>query len=204
MYDDPNAWLMGGGKTPSISWRDRPIGYIVTGTVCRESKMMQQRDPENNEPLYWDDARTQPKMQLVVYLQTTERDLSIEDDDGIRALYIKGKSLTEGLREAVKRAGSKGVEIGATVTVIYTGEGERTKKVYSPPKLFKVEYRPPADAASARYLGGAPAERPATAAVTGVNAGPPAGVDPTAWRNLDEARRAQVLAGLSGSNTPPF
>jgi hypothetical protein len=203
---DPNDWLMGGGKTVGISWRNKPVGTSVTGTVCRESKMMQQKDPESDELLWWDDKQTQPKMQLVVYLQTAERDSSIEDDDGVRALYIKGKSLTEGMREAVKKSGRKGIEVGGTVTVTYVGEGQHTDprkaKVYNPPKLYRVEYRPPADSASTSFLA-EPAASSAAPASQG-NGQAPASLDPAAWAALDPARRAEILASMQAAGPAAF
>jgi hypothetical protein len=227
MYGQQSAddFLMGGAKTPSISWRNKPIGHSVTGTIARESKVVQQTDPDDGTPLFWDDARTQPKMQLVVYIDTGEVSDDQEtypDHDGVWALYVKGKSLTDATRDAVRKAKRKGLEVGGRITVTFTGEGEQKKKAFNPPKLYRVEYVPPADQASTAYLGQgqpaagqadpwgggqAPAAAPAGQGGSASTQPCPPGVDPTVWAGLDETRKAGVLAAMGAapvSDQPPF
>ncbi len=150
MTSDPDEFLMGSAKTPSVSWRNKPFGTTVTGNVARASKVMQQRDVETGDPLWWDEAKTQPRNQLVVYL-----DLGVihpdgeefPDHDGVWALYVKGKSLTEAVRSAVRGSGRKGLEIGGRLSVTLTGEGKAQNKAFNPPKLFTASYVPPAASA---------------------------------------------------------
>jgi hypothetical protein len=156
MTNDPDEFLMGSAKTPSISWRNKPIGHTVAGSIARESRVMQQRDVETGAPLWWDEAMTQPRNQLVVYLDLGVIHPSAEefpDHDGVWALYVKGKSLTEAVRSAVRGSGRKGLEIGGRLSVTLTGEGKAQNKAYNPPKLYIASYVPPADAASSDYLG---------------------------------------------------
>lgn len=149
MEDDPNAFLMGGGKTPSLSWRNAPVGKTYKGTVARASRVMDQRSVDTGEILYWDDAKTRPKKMLCVYLDTGVIDPTIEDHDGVWAWYVKGKSASDALRAAVRGSGRAGIEIGGFISVTFTGEGVASNRAFNPPKLFTVSYMPPADASVA-------------------------------------------------------
>jgi hypothetical protein len=175
---NPDDFLMGSAKTPSISWRNKPVGHTVAGTIARESRVMQQRDVETGAPLWWDEAMTQPRNQLVVYLDLGVIHPDSEefpDHDGVWALYVKGKSLTEAVRSAVRASGRKGLELGGRLSVTLTGEGKAQNKAFNPPKLYSASYIPPVDAAASDFLG------------------------------TDQAARAAALAGkLPAGEEPPF
>jgi len=85
----------------------------------------------------------QPMLQLIVKLQTGNPDLNDPDDDGVRALYVKGKNLTAAIREAVKSAGAKSLEVGGKLSVTYTGDGEKTNKAFNAPKEYSATYTAP-------------------------------------------------------------
>lgn len=226
MTDDANNYLMG-DAAPSISWRDAPIGHAITGTITRPPRKMQQRDIDSGKPLVWDDGT--PRWQLVVNLATSLRDPALDADDGERALYVKGKSMTQALREAVRRAGAPGLEVGGTLTVTYIGDGEARNKAFSPPKLYSATYaRPALTGDSGAYLsagaaGNTHAEaqashlaterlaqpvaaaRPAPAGAAGTAVPPcPAGIDPAVWAGMDPATRSAVLATVAAGVVPPF
>lgn len=143
----PENFLMGGGVA---SAKFEAPGDTVEGTIAEAPEVRQQTDMKDGSPQYWPSG--DPKMQLVVTLQTTLRDEP--DDNGQRRIYIKGKSLTDGTREAVKATGAKGLEVGGTLTVTYTGDGEATQRGFNPPKLYSVTYkRPDTTAATGQFLG---------------------------------------------------
>lgn len=201
-----DEWLSGGGA-PAISWRDKPIGATVSGIICEEPAVSQQRDYDTGEPEFWDDEKTRPKMVLILTVKTDLRDPSRIDDDGARRIFFQGKSLADGIREQARKAGGK-LLVGGHVTVTYVGDGEQPNKRYKPPKLFRVAYTPPPvrnavsdflDQEPSAHAAPAPAAPAAKAA--SAHAGPPHGVDPAAWTNLDEARRAQILAALSSPSS---
>lgn len=141
MSTDPNAFLMGGGAKSAKF--DTP-GTTVTGTIAAEPEMKQQTEFGTGKLLFWDNG--DPMMQLVVKLQTTERDPQVEDDDGIRALYIKGgfkkPTLQKAVSDAVRAAGAKGLEVGGTLSVTYTGDGPKEGAGF-PPKYYSATYTPP-------------------------------------------------------------
>jgi hypothetical protein len=146
--------LGGGGK----SARFETIGTTVTGTIAQPPQVRQQSHMETGVPLTWDNG--DPKMQLVVQLQTTER--LDGDDDGMRNLYVKGskdpssKSLHAAVAGAVQAAGAKGLEVGATLTVQYIGDGVSKTKGFNPPKQYAAKYEAPN---AAGFLGIQPGEQ---------------------------------------------
>ena len=93
-----NDLLMGSG-TKSAAFPT--IGTEVTGTVASEPKVQQQTDFKTGAPKTF--ANGDPMQQIVVQLQTDQRDPAVDDDDGVRALYIKSQML-KAIREAVVAA----------------------------------------------------------------------------------------------------
>lgn len=178
---DANSFLMGGG---TASAKFEHIGSSITGRIARAPEVRQQTDLTTGEPSTWPSG--EPKMQLVIALQTDQRDPETPDDDGIRAVYVKGKSLTEAVRSAVKKAGAKGIEVGGTLTVTYVSDGEVTKRGFNPPKLYSATYAPPSAQAANEFLG-----------VTQPPADPLAGL-------TDAQRQAILAASASQTSTPPF
>ena len=135
-----NDILMGGG-IPSAKFENH--GDSVAGTVDDEPQAVQQTDFTTGEPLTWPNG--DPRMQVVVTLATDLRDDS--EDDGLRKLFIKGKSMNGAVRDAVRKAGSKGLERGGQLTVTYTGDGVAERRGINPPKLYSASYAPPSAAA---------------------------------------------------------
>ena len=143
---DANDFLMGGGVT---SAKFPTIGTTVTGTICRPPEVQQQTDVTTGKPKFWDDGK--PRQQLQVQLQTAERDPEVDHDDGIRAVYIKGQ-MQKAVREAVRRSGAKGLEVGGTLTVTYTGDGEAAQRGMNAPKQYSASYIPAPAVAASQFL----------------------------------------------------
>lgn len=176
--DDVNDFLLSGGVT---SAKFETPGTTVSGTICRPPEKQQQRDFETGKPKVWEDGT--PRWQVVIHLQTDTRDQDVDDDDGIRALYVRGNML-RAVREAVRRAGGR-LEEGGELAVIYTGDGER-QGVGFPPKLYSATYVPAAQAAVADALA-----TPAPAEVTR-----PASIPAEQWDTLPQSARAALAAAL--------
>lgn len=181
MSNDSYGFL-GGTSTPSAKFPDK--GAKVKGIITEEPTSSQQTTPEGKLKT-WDDGN--PMLQLVVTLQTSERDPEIEEDDGLRRLFIKGQ-MRNAVGKAVKEAGAKGLDVGGSLEVIYTHDGERSNPAFSPPKQYVAVYGLPAADGGAAFLGTADAEVPANL---------PAGMSPEVWKGLTPEARA-ALAGLSG------
>ncbi|WP_346007263.1 hypothetical protein [Janibacter terrae] len=158
-----DAFLLGGGGK-SASFEN--IGDSITGTVV-STEVRQQTDLAGN-PRTWDDGN--PIMQLVVKLQTSHRE--DQDDDGIRAVYVKGskktgsRSLHDAVATAVRSSGAKSLEQGGTLTVTHDGTEPSATRGFSDRKLYTATYVAPDHAAQAGdFLGTAPAPVAAAAPV---------------------------------------
>lgn len=85
----------------------------------------------------WPDGN--PKMQLILTLETDERDAGIDDDDGTRRDFLpKPSAKLTALIEAIKAAGCK-LEKGMLYAMQYTGDGIATKG--NPPKEYKCQVK---------------------------------------------------------------
>lgn len=180
MTSTPTDFLLGGG---GASARFETIGDTITGTVTNQ-EVRQQTDIATGDPLVW--ANGDPRMQLIVTLQTTLRD--DDDDDGLRNLYVKGskkagsKSLHDAVAQAVRAAGAKGLEDGGTLTVTYVGDEPSQTRGFNPRKLYTATYKAPDKAAqSGAYLGTAPAV-PATPVAAAPSATPEQAAAFAAWQ----------------------
>lgn len=140
-----NDFLMAGGVT---SAKFPAPGTSVTGTIAREPEIQQQRDFQSGEPKFWEDGK--PMQQLQVILATTERDPQVPDDNGERAVYIKGQ-MQKAVKEAVRKSGANGIAVGGTLTVTYTADGEAKGRL-NPPKLYSATYTPPTTAAANEFI----------------------------------------------------
>lgn len=141
--NDVNDFLMGSGAKP---FPFEAIGNRVRGVIL-EMKKRQQTDMQTGEPVFWNNG--DPKMMLHVQLQT---DLQDDDDDtGIRSVYLrggnyvavkgKGTSSLNAVKDAVRKSGSP-IDIGGTLMLEYSGEGQAANKGFNPPKLYVAEYTP--------------------------------------------------------------
>lgn len=200
---DANDLLMGGGLAAA---KFPTIGTSITGRIVRKPEVRQQTHIETGEPLTF--ANGDPRMQIIVSLATEEREADNPDDDGERALYIKGNMLGA-IRDAVRKASAKGLEVGGVLTVAYIADGEKKNKAFNAPKLYNATYVPPTAQAANDMLMAAPASEPGqpawpavaqTAAATPAPPAPP-GVDPTMWARMAPDQQQAVLAAMG---LPPF
>lgn len=132
---DANDLLMGRGSK-SVNWKDNPVGYTVIGTITTTPKVEQMTKFQSTELDFWPSG--DPKMQIVVTLQTEMRDPANADDDGLRKLHIQPRMMVP-VREAIQRAGAKGLEIGGRLAVRRIGGTGAT----GDPFTFAAEYGAP-------------------------------------------------------------
>lgn len=156
MSNNTDDFLFGSGS-PSAFGKDDPVGKTVTGQII-STDVRQQTDIRDGSPLTWDNGDA--KMQLVVMLQTSERSTEIEDDDGQRAIYVKGskkagsQSLHDAVATAVRRSGAKGLEPGGTLAMTFTGTEPSQTRGFNDRKLWSASYTPPDQSAqTGDYLG---------------------------------------------------
>lgn len=133
-----NDFLLGSG-VKSASFLN--IGDSHIGTITKEPSVVQERDPQTKELKYW--AKTnEPKWQLVVTIQTQERDPQNPHDDGLRGIYASGKKKAA-IADAVRASGAKGLEVGGTLQVTYIGDAPLEQGQLRASKLYTAQYARP-------------------------------------------------------------
>lgn len=144
--DEVNEFLMGSGAK---AFAFDNIGDRVKGVIVAMQKR-QQTDMQTGEPSFWQNG--DPKYMLQVSLQTELQDS--DDDEGLRSVFLRGGNFTvakgkgtsslNAVKDAVKRSGTdKGIEIGGTLTLEYTGEAPKNKGGFNPAKLYTADYAAP-------------------------------------------------------------
>jgi hypothetical protein len=120
-------------------------GDSVTGKIT-SMEHIQQTDFTTGDPLVWPDGK--PKMQFRVLLETDLRD--DPNDQGIRAVYLRGsikpdsKSSLAAVAGACRAVtGGTDLQVGATLTLTYTGDGIASSRGMNPPKQYAASYRAP-------------------------------------------------------------
>ena len=146
-------------NTAAPSFKFDTIGATVTGTV-KNAQVIQKRNFDTGQPEFWSDGK--PVEQIRILLDTALRDPADPEDDGTRAIYIKGwGDQLRALQSAIRAAGATDVLPGGTFTATYTGDGQvKQGQRGFPPKVYQYAYRAPS--ATAGILGGQqPAPAPA-------------------------------------------
>lgn len=214
---DANSFLMGGGGAPTAKFPT--VGTTVGGRITEPAKVEQQRDIKTGDKKFWSDG--DPMMQLVVTVQTDQRDPALTEDDGKRRLFIKGQ-MKNAVADAVREASAPGLEVGGSLWVRFTHELPANGPGMSPPKQYEAKYV----TAATNALGATPAPTPAAtpappqvaaAAPPGVNTvtgeitTPPPGLTPqqyaAAQQNPATAALAQQAAHIPAQqrgDEPPF
>lgn len=148
-------FLMGGGGAPAAFTADDATGTRRGGRITEQPQLRQQTDFDTGELLTWDDGN--PRMQLIVTVATDQRDPANPDDDGQRRFYVKG-NLQGAVKEAVKKSGAPGLEVGGSLFVTRTGRDEPKKRGMSGAWLHSAEYIPAATNFVANGDGGTAAQ----------------------------------------------
>jgi hypothetical protein len=136
---DPFA---GGTKTPSLSWKDCPVGTVFTLEVLDTPKLLQSRDFDTGEPAFWDDTKQQPKMSAVVNGRVLSGPHSVGEERSIWAQ--KPSSMFQAIAAAQAAAG-QGILIapGGKLSLRFQGEKAHENKRFNPIKIYEARYEPP-------------------------------------------------------------
>lgn len=128
--------LGGAGGTTAFN-KETPMGTKFTGTIV-DATVQQIKDIRDGKPKTWDDGR--PQQQIVVRIQTDLR--NDEEDDGIRALYIKTWGVWKtALMDAVTQGGfgklSEALAPGNVFSDEYYADKPAPSAGLSPTKLHR-------------------------------------------------------------------
>jgi len=156
---DVNAQLFGADRAPIAKFESKgdkvEWSAVIDGETMHRRAYSEPGDPLG-DLLYWtrsgqktteefDQAGrpNQANTQIVLTVQTALRDPEIEDDDGVRRVFFAGRKTKghplEALRNALKAAKCKEIEIGSSGALWVTGGVGSPSK----PLLFAASYAPP-------------------------------------------------------------
>jgi hypothetical protein len=210
-------FLMGGSKTRSARWGGEvnmgpKEGSIEHGIIVEEPVVLQQQrynpgKDDHGELLWWDDAKTRPRQQLAVKIQTDHHD--DDDDDGIRAIYIKGL-MQKTVKDAVIAAKAKKLEVGGHLYVKFD-HSEKDPKSGFRTNYWQAKYEPPAVKAAEDFFGTG-ANEPASPGGFAPSPSPssPAGTPQGGMLSRLQQQQATGVANIQGAidrhqdDDPPF
>lgn len=132
---DGNEFLMRGGN-PSVKFP--VLGSTIIGMVTKPIRVADVTDPATGEVKRWNNG--DPKKQVIIELQTELRES--EDDGGERTLWAKGQ-MVPAIRDAVQRAGAKGIMPGGVLQVTWASEQASSQRGLQPQKIYSAQYWPP-------------------------------------------------------------
>ena len=130
---DANSILFGSG-VPSARLTE---GITVAGRIVAISEPYQEREydrdnPGGGKPKTFPSG--DPIMTFHLDLDTGLRDPQIDDDDGIRRVYMDGQRVKKAVRDAVRNSGARGLSVGGQLSLTcthYDTPGDvRSGKIY--------------------------------------------------------------------------
>lgn len=130
---DPNSLIIGSGGR-SASFKEH--GDQVYGTIV-SSRTRQQTDLDGKLKFYEDGNAV---WEVVITLATELHE--DDEDDGVRNVYAKGQML-QALRNAVLKAGAKGIADGGKLIVRFVSTAEPARKGINGAKQYYVKYQVP-------------------------------------------------------------
>lgn len=124
----------------------RVQGYVVGEPVVKPQMKFDGSGKPTDIPDTWTSG--DPKMKVIIQLQTQFRDPESEDDDGVRGVYAvisnSEGSCFRAIKDAIKAAGRKDIETGGFLDVWYAGDDPKSSNPRNPRKLYGAQYTPPA------------------------------------------------------------
>lgn len=200
-----DTFFGGGGK--SFSWKDKPIGTTISGTITAVHPPQQQTDPADGSLQFKKNG--EPKMSVRIDLATDERDPEDPEDDGLRGLYVQGW-MQGAVGDALRKAGRNGApEVGARLTVKLSERAPNDRPGLNPTNKFVAEYVPASSAATQTFFNNGSSGGVAVGNALNQAAGQPEPQRPNtipeaAWNTMDDATKRSVAATLGSVDQPPF
>jgi hypothetical protein len=119
---------------PAVSFRETKPGEILALRVTGPAELVQGRDYDNNEPLFWEDGQPQMCAVVPVVLPSGEA----------RALWCKKpSSLFLAVATAQKKADAGPLSAGGVLRITYVGEEKNKNPRKNPRKIYTAQYTPP-------------------------------------------------------------
>lgn len=204
------------GGPPTYSFADDVRIGAWCGGVIEDEPFKQQRTSieDQNVLLWWDDAKTRPKMQLVLSIDSTLGAVAERvdtNDDGRRRLFVMDAGdLNKAVKAALLQVGARSLQRGGVLYVCNTGRRPSKMKGGQPARTFQAAYQPPTPEMLARLDAKRAPAAPSQQAPDGFFAGPPtaapAPAPATPFANQPSAApwQPQVAAPAPAAAPPAF
>lgn len=137
MDDEVDEFFGGGGGPKALSWKDKPVGHSYQGIITKV-EVINKTDKKTGAVVM--NQYGKPKKIVILTLITDLRDPEIEDDNGLRRIFLQGNAAWE-LRQTL-RAGSFAKPIKGGRFKI-TKSGTKPTEHYNDQNLFQVLYADP-------------------------------------------------------------
>lgn len=137
------------GGPPTYSFADDVRIGAWCGGVIEDEPFKQQRTSieDQNVLLWWDEAKTRPKMQLVLSIDSTlgaAAERVDANDDGRRRLFVMDAGdLNRAAKAALLQVGARSLQRGGVLYVCNTGRRPSKMKGGQPARTFQAAYQPP-------------------------------------------------------------
>lgn len=137
MDDEVDDFFSGGGGPKAISWKDAKIGASVQGIITKV-EVINKTDRKTGAIVM--NQHGKPKKIVILTLITELRDPEIEDDNGLRRVFLQGNASWE-LRQTLRKGGFVKPIKGGRFKI--TLSGTKPTEHYNDQNLFTVLYADP-------------------------------------------------------------
>jgi hypothetical protein len=166
------------------------VGDTIVGTIVTVHPPEPQTDFETQAPI-------EGKFQVRIDLQTELRDPDMDNDDGMRTVYVKGW-MTGAIADALHAANAKDPQPGAKLTITRTGNAPPRRPGIQGAYQYSAVYEP----AGSFFASGPQTVTAANGAAGPQNApipaDPPAGIDAKAWEGMPHDVRQAIANAAAG------
>jgi hypothetical protein len=137
MDDEVDDFFAGGGGPKAISWKDAPVGTSHQGIITKV-EVINKTDKKTGAVMM--NQFNKPKKIVILTLITEYRDAEIENDNGLRRMFLQGNAAWE-LRQYLKANGFAKPLKGGRFKI--TKSGTKPTEHYNDQNLFTVLYANP-------------------------------------------------------------
>jgi hypothetical protein len=121
-------------RAKSISWKSAPVGAKIEMVLDDTVSLVQARKYGTTDLDYWDDEKTQPKMNVVLTGMVKGQRRSLWAQKPSNLFFVLG--------DAQEKSKGK-FESGGKLVVEYVGSKPSDNPAYNDAKQFKANYTPP-------------------------------------------------------------
>ena len=132
---EPDPFAEGGKKTPALSWKGSTAGTKYVLRIDEYAKKLQGRDFDTEQPLFWDEAKTQPVMCAVLNVTVESGYRNVGEERSVWATMPS--AIFAAIRDAQKEFGRQ-LRPGDRLEIEHYGDEDKGAKK-NPRKLYRAK-----------------------------------------------------------------